>query len=453
MPLQMLARSTEADTDAAAITWAAARPAWPDHVELQSSADYASGYERMVSQIRRGLIENGVDVSECAMLDIIRTMPHMPQEARLVRMPMSGALRYVGDDGEPVKFGTKGAAWAKDHVIIEAPNDYVFIEPGNRHATRLAIGLPEGALYDGADRRLLYTMWESTELPTKLRPWAPHLRRANMVLVPAEHSRRVILDQVPEARVEVVPLGLDAEDWPYLDRSGRRENRPFIFLQVGDLSMRKGFIHLYMAFRKAFGDSREAVLVYKVRAGSDLNTPYFPGKYVQQIDDSGQVVRDVNGDPALVWNREPSRYKVRFTDGNVKTLRTDWRRKTLLQLYQAADCFVWPTLGEGWGYPPREAAATGLPVITCAHTGQTDAHDWAYVIPHHENGMRAIFNTWGGQCGYLPTPDVDALAERMRWVFEHRDEAREFGRRASAVVGRRTSADVARDILDLASTI
>jgi glycosyltransferase involved in cell wall biosynthesis len=135
------------------------------------------------------------------------------------------------------------------------------------------------------------------------------------------------------------------------------------------------------------------------------------------------------------------------------TLRGSWSRRALLRLYQAADCFVWPTLGEGWGYPPREAAATGLPVITPAHTGQADAAEWAYVIPHTEGGARAIFNTWGGQCGTFPTPDVDALADRMRWVFEHRDEAREFGRRASLVATRRTSADVARDILDLATTI
>ena len=426
---------------------------WPSHVELQSSADYASGYGSFVAQIRRGLKAHGVTVSEHPMLDIIRDMPYQPQEPRLVRMPKSGELRYIGDDGLPLKFGTKGAAWARDHAIIEAPLDWQFTEPGDRHAVRLAVGLPEGALYEGADRRVLFTMWESTELPTKLRPWAPHLRRANLILVPAEHSRRVILDQVPEARVDVVPLGLDAERWPFMDRSGRREDRPFIFLQVGDLSMRKGFVQAYQAFRKAFGDSREAVLVYKVRAGSDLNTPYYPGKWVQQFDDDGQVVRDASGDPVLVWNREPARYRVRFTDGNVKTLRTDWSRRGLLDLYRAADCFVWPTLGEGWGYPPREAAATGLPVITCAHTGQTDAHEWAYVIPHHENGMRAVFNTWGGQCGFLPTPDVDALAERMRWVFEHRDEAREFGRMASAVVTRRSSADVARDILNAVSTI
>lgn len=430
-----------------AFDWVLARPNWPDHVELVSSADEGSGYGSFVGQIRRGLRSLGTGISEYACTDIIRTMPVAPQEPRMAFVPGLGQ-RWVGDDGDPVKFGTKGRRWAMNHAIITYPEDTDLREPVTRSAVRLAVGLPEGAIYDGADRRVLFTMWESSQIPRALRAWAPHLRRASLVLVPAEHSRRVIHDACPDVPVELVPLGLDVEDWPFMDRSDRRGDRPFVFLQVGDLSVRKGFVQSYMAFRAAFGDSRDAVLVYKVRGGSDLNLIVYRGKTTQVIGDDGNAVRDATGAPVEVWNREPWRYRLNTTDPNVMTLRGNWRRAALMRLYQHADCFVWPTLGEGWGYPPREAAATGLPVITCAHTGQTDAGDWAYVIPHRDNAVRAIFNAWGGDCGFFPAPDVDALAERMRWIFEHRDEARAFGARASEVVTRRTSAHVAADILD-----
>jgi glycosyltransferase involved in cell wall biosynthesis len=32
-------------------------------------------------------------------------------------------------------------------------------------------------------------------------------------------------------------------------------------------------------------------------------------------------------------------------------------------LYSGADIFVWPSLYEGWGFPPQEAMACGTPVI------------------------------------------------------------------------------------------
>jgi len=117
-----------------------------------------------------------------------------------------------------------------------------------------------------------------------------------------------------------------------------------------------------------------------------------------------------------------------------------------MSLYGFADAFVWGSRGEGWGYPPREAAATGLPVITAAHSGMTDAGDWAYVVPH-TTGRPAYFRHWGGACGRLYEPDWDEMIDRMRWVVEHRDEAKEFGRCASEVVTRRTVDDLGRDLL------
>jgi glycosyltransferase involved in cell wall biosynthesis len=51
-------------------------------------------------------------------------------------------------------------------------------------------------------------------------------------------------------------------------------------------------------------------------------------------------------------------------------------------LYAAADCFVLPTHGEGWGLPTMEAMAMGLPVITTNWGGSTEfvTRDTGYLL-------------------------------------------------------------------------
>lgn len=422
-------------------------------VELAHRSGDASGYGSLVVQIRRGLVALGARVVDADMWGVMERLVYNPKPRALVDIPVGSRAvlrRWVHPSGAEARFGTKARAHAGDRDIMPAP----LSEPRTRDAVRLAVGLPEYARYDGASVRALYTMWESTEVPGGERAWGPHLERADVVIVPAEFSRRVIQAAAPAARVRVVPLGLDAASWP-VQRRERRAGAPFVFLMVGDLSSRKGWRLAYQALYKAFGDDPSVQLVLKTRGSSELAMWTWLPRMIGATLDDGTPIMDEAGQQVLTRNREPVRYYAHNGDwsqpmrgdANVRILRGEWSKRSLLKLYAAADCFLWPSLGEGWGYPPREAAATGLPVITCAHTGQADAGEWAYVIPHEEDRIPALFRHWGGQCGYFPLPDVDALAERMRWVYDNREEAAAFGLAASGVVTRRTTADAARDIV------
>lgn len=393
------------------------------------------------------------------MYGVIERMTFNPKPRELVTIQMGShrLLRWQHPDGREARFGTRARAFADDYDVTVADTS----EPSGRDAVRLAVGLPEYARYDGARVKALYTMWESSEAPSGDRAWGPHLERADVVIVPAEFSRKVFLDAAPRANIKVVPLGLDAESWP-VQRRERRRGAPFVFLMVGDLSSRKGWRLAYQAFYKAFGDDPGAQLVMKTRGHSELATETLHPRYVPAHNADGTPMIGPDGRQIVMRNREPVRYYAHNGDWgpqpwgcpprgdqNVRILRGEWSKRRLLKLYAAADCFLWPSLGEGWGYPPREAAATGLPVITCAHTGMTDADEWAYTIPFEEDRVPALFRHWGGQCGFFPLPDVDALAERMRWVYEHREAAAHFGALASRVVTRRTTVDAAADILSV----
>lgn len=84
----------------------------------------------------------------------------------------------------------------------------------------------------------------------------------------------------------------------------------------------------------------------------------------------------------------------------------------LIQLYQNADIFVLPTLGDCYSLASIEAMAAGLPVIV------TDI-----------GGIGDIVQT--GKTGYLMPPgDEAALAERLEYLIGHPDERLAMGREA-----------------------
>lgn len=424
-------------------------------VELCHRTDAASGYGTLARHLRDGMILAGATVKEYEGARVMDNIRETTDDVELVQTQY-GPRWCIKGTHEVTRCGSRSRRWFLNHREFEFGDGSAAVETVTRNAERIAASLPAGARYGGASTRALFTMWESSEIPTGFRSWVPHLKRPHVIIVPAEHSRRVILDQVPDADVRIVPLPLDG--YRYVERPDRDT---YTFLIVGDLSVRKGFHILYQAFWQAFEGRPDVKLVMKTRAGSDLSQMRYWPKWTPVPEESGSYiapfetsdVRLVSHHDNLVRTKDRVRWYINAGDANVRVLRGDWSRRALRKLYEAADCFVWPTLGEGWGYPPREAAATGLPVITCAHTGQTDAADWAYVIRHTDNAKPAIFKHWGGQCGYWPLPDVDDLTDRMRWVESHREEAKTFGRKASEVCTRYTPADFGRDVLDvLAST-
>lgn len=90
--------------------------------------------------------------------------------------------------------------------------------------------------------------------------------------------------------------------------------------------------------------------------------------------------------------------------------------------YRAADLFVLPSSREGLPNALLEAMATGLPCIASRLPGVTDA-----LIDHGVNGL------------LVPTGDVAALEEALRFLLEDPARAQELGRRARATVEERCS--------------
>ena len=239
-------------------------------------------------------------------------------------------------------------------------------------------------------RLAAFMMFEATRLP---RGWTAALNQTALVVTPSSWCKGVFERNGVTTPVAVVGLGVDEEDYPLLDRSDH-EGQPYTFLWSGTPDRRKGWDVAYRAFWRAFEGSDVARLVMHFR----------------------QMPRGVTG----------------FSDANVEVIEGSLTLEEVRGLLQRADCYVFPSRGEGWGLPPREAAATGLPVIATNHGGLAEAIDqWALRLPVRCYSQ-ADFGFWKEDLGVWAEPHLEMLVALMRVCRECPASAATRGHRAAA---------------------
>ena len=260
----------------------------------------------------------------------------------------------------------------------------------------LALCVPEWWGDIVAERLVGSTMFEATRMPAG-RVEAIN-GTADVCLVPCEWCREMFVEQGVRVPVRVVRWGIDPGDYYPLERDQtlrQAQGKPYTFLWSGTPDKRKGWDLVYRAFWKAFGHNKDAKLVLRFR----------------------KLPRCLSG----------------CNDENVEIVEGLLNRPGMRRLLQEADCFVFPSRGEGWGLPPREAAATGLPAIVTNWSGLTEELEhWG--LPVDVAGLEpAEFGGWEkGQVGEWAVPDLDHLVWQMRWCFENREFAAQAGENAAA---------------------
>lgn len=224
-------------------------------------------------------------------------------------------------------------------------------------------------------RPLIATMWEATRLPESFRETLHHF---DVCIVPSEQN--VELFSQFHSNVQKVPLGVDTSVWR---PTPRRAPGMFFDFLIGGSGARKGTDLAFRAFQDAFpegswGDGPIPRLIMK----SPKNEPY--------AADRVEIVGGRISDEAEV------------------------------ALYEAAHCYLQPSRGEGFGLQPAQAIAQGLPTIL------TDAHgqaEFAHLgIPLGSSLTKANYFIYG-DAGEWWEPDYDGLVDRMRWVYDHYEDA------------------------------
>ncbi|KAK7343954.1 hypothetical protein VNO77_13103 [Canavalia gladiata] len=268
-----------------------------------------------------------------------------------------------------------------------------------------------------------------------------HVKRCNRmdyVWVPTEFHKSTFVESGvdPSKVVKVVqPVDVsffDPARYKPLDLASRAKlvlgsvvSKSFVFLSVFKWEYRKGWDVLLKSYLKEFSkDDRVALYL--------LTNPYHTDR------DFGNKILDFVESPDLV---EP-------VGGwaPVYVIDTHIAQSDLPRVYRAADAFVLPSRGEGWGRPLVEAMSMALPVIATNWSGPTEYLTEGNSYPLSVDRMSEVLE--GPFEGHLwAEPSEYKLQVLMRHVMNNPTEATAKGRKAREDMIRWFSPEIVADIV------
>ena len=274
----------------------------------------------------------------------------------------------------------------------------------NENYQKQKIGLlysyPYGITQLKTDVRLIYTMFESDEIPSD---WPEYLHAADEVLVPSKWCSDVFAKS--GVKTTIVPLGYNHRVFHYIDRKIPIENEePFVFIHYDSFNVRKGFFEVLEAFSQEFKDNENVKLILKTYR-PETPVPIHKSAYP-----------------------------------NVEVVRDNYSEEELVRLLGRSNAMVYPSRGEGFGLTPLEAMATGLPTIVPNAHGISEYFNSNYMLEVKVGSKcPGLYKKFKGQStGEMVVCDIEDLRKQMRYAFNHQAEMKELGRQASDYVKRFT---------------
>jgi glycosyltransferase involved in cell wall biosynthesis len=232
--------------------------------------------------------------------------------------------------------------------------------------------------------------WETTRIPES---WVARLNSFDALFVPCKQNIECFRDSGVKIPIELIYWGVDPKKVYPIERP---ERPIFTFGHMGALSTRKGTDVLVEAFSEAFPTEQDVQLINK----TSYNT-----------------------------------YPFNVKDKRIKVLMTPYTNEELItQFWKEIDCFVFPTRGEGFGLTPLEAMATGVPAIVTGWSGPVDymSDDDGWLIKHSMVAAKNFtYTVYHEECGSWAEPSKEHLIELMRYAYNHRDDVKAKGKKAS----------------------
>ncbi|MEF3307190.1 glycosyltransferase [Paenibacillus sp. GYB003] len=251
------------------------------------------------------------------------------------------------------------------------------------------------------------TTFETDRIPDF---WIPELNRFDELWLQCSFNLVSFRGSGVQVPLVLVPNFFDVGEYePAGERLPLPATEPFLFLSVFDMQLRKGYDLLLRAFLNEFSPEDSVALVVKIRGEND----------------AARLEAIVSEHPKARGEKPPV-----YIIAQMLTVQE------LLGLYRACDAFVLPSRGEGWGRPFFEAMLMELPTIGTNWSGQTEFmnEDNSYLVEVErliriENNEVPMFNGH-----YWAEPSLGDLQKKMRYVAEHRTEAKATGRKARALL-------------------
>ena len=271
------------------------------------------------------------------------------------------------------------------------------------------------------------TMYETDSVPEE---WVQRCNRMDSVWVPTSfHLETFQRAGVHAHKLRVVGEPVDVNFFnPSLTAPLALPSptvAPFRFLAVFKWEKRKGWDVLLRAYFEEFRNGDNVELILKTR-------PF------HSSDDFDGLISTFANEHDLPAAGERAA---------VRILSSELPSSELPSLYAAADAFVLPSRGEGWGRPHVEAMAMARPVIATNWSDPTSFLDESVGYPL-EYTLKAVDPELNLAGHRWAEPSVTHLRQLLRHVYAHPEEAKARGRAARERMVKRYSPEVlAEDVL------
>ncbi len=245
--------------------------------------------------------------------------------------------------------------------------------------------------------RIGFSMLETTGLPAD---WVRQFNSVDEVWTPTEFNVWTFRRCGVTSPICIMPLGVDVEHFNP-GKQGYPHGDRFTFLSIFEWGERKAPEILLKAFNSAFRREEPVVLICKF----------------DNWDGDVDIVKQMDA-----MDLDPGGGEIVFIENQYIEY------EQLPALYRSADCFVFPTRGEGWGMPILEAMACGLPVIATNWSAQqtflTDANSYPVQVSRLIDAK--------AKCPYYEgfkwaETDTGHLKRLLRHVYENPGERRAKG--------------------------
>lgn len=290
-------------------------------------------------------------------------------------------------------------------------------------------------------RSIFYTMMETETLHPQFRDLCNGY--ADEIWVPSKHNLKMFQKYGVKKPIHLMPLGIDEvvygknPDAPIgvinnpscfadiLGKPSKEGINSFRFMTLFGWSLRKGTDILLKSFVKAFnGSDNVALIIASTHVGPDIvKTDAI--KYAKEVRNSDypQVLFYPHVTPEA---QMPS-------------------------VYRMGHAFIHTSRGEGFSLPQIEAAACGLPVISCNNTGMGEylTDDNSFMITNDKQQLCLPEMHWishyyhGQQFPKLGEDQIDQAVNHMHYVINNYNEALVKGKRLKHLVFEKYTWDIA----------
>jgi len=319
--------------------------------------------------------------------------------------------KFVGgtNDDEPL---------ANDFLV-----DDLRVDMGDLSLPQVVLSTGLNCFSNSGKYKIGYTTTEVDGIPEN---WVKVLNDMDEVWATSKFAKRSFIRSGVKRPIFVMPEGVDPNYYhPGIKAFENNTNRKFLFISNFAWGRRKGVEELFEAFSKEFSATEDVALVIKA-------LPSYHGHDIKE--EMTHLYHRPDSAPIFVWDTTMEPYLI----GG---------------LYTAGNCFVFPSRGEGFGLPPLEALACGIPVITTGYSAPIE-----YLMKNNKplpgvelikykikkfDGRDSVYY-WGFNWA---VPSVSHLRHLMRKVYNNYKKYKEGAMQSSEYIRKTWSWDRKVDLV------